>query len=80
MSTACQRYLKSALAERRTVRVAEIELGDIAMQMVFAAMLVNAFHAALENRVVALDRVRIDLHAGLAFGIAIFAALKSSPR
>jgi hypothetical protein len=41
--------------------------------MLLAAMLVDALHAALEDRVEAFDRVRVDLHAGLAVRVAIFA-------
>ena len=37
-------------------------------------MLIDALHAALEDRIVALDRVRVDLRAVAAIGVAIFAA------
>ena len=43
------------------LRVAEIELGQIAVKMLLAAMLVNADHAALEDAVVALDGVGADV-------------------
>ena len=42
-------------AKRGTIRVAKIELSQIAVQVLLAAMLINALHAALEDRVVALD-------------------------
>jgi len=44
----------------RTVVVAELELGHIAVQVALATMLVHALHAALEDREVAFDRVRGD--------------------
>lgn len=47
-------------ADRDTIRVAEIEFGQIAVQMVFGAMLVNALHAALEDRIVAFHGVCVD--------------------
>lgn len=43
------------------------------MQVLLAAMLINAFHAAFENRVVALNRIRIDFSVSLALGKAILA-------
>ena len=35
--------------ELDAVRIAEIELREVAVQMLFAAVLINADHAALEN-------------------------------
>ena len=35
--------------KRDTVVITEVELGKIAMQMLFAAMLIDASHAAFEN-------------------------------
>ena len=46
-------------AELGAVAVAEIELRQIAVQMLFAAMLIDALHAALEDREEAFDRVRM---------------------
>jgi hypothetical protein len=43
-------------AESNALAITKIELGKIAMEMLLAAMLVHALHAALEDRVVALDR------------------------
>lgn len=45
-----------AVTERNAVAVAKIVLRQIAVQVLLTAMLVDALHAALENRVVALDR------------------------
>jgi hypothetical protein len=61
-------------AELSAVRVAEIELGEVAVKVTLAAVLINAFHATLENRVIALNRVRVDLRTRLAVCVAIFAA------
>jgi hypothetical protein len=60
--------------ERRTIIVPEIEFSEIAMQMPLAAMLVDALHAAFEDAVVALDRVRMDLHARFAVRITVLIA------
>ena len=40
--------------------VAEINLSEIARQMVFGTVLIHAFHASLENAEIALNRVRVD--------------------
>src|ERR1700735_668047 len=48
-------------AKRNAVAVAEIKLREITVQMLFGAMLVDALHAALEDRIVALNRVRADV-------------------
>ena len=47
-------------AQPDPVAVAKIKLGKIAVQVFFLAMLVNAFHAALEDRIVAFDRVAVN--------------------
>src|SRR6185369_1567563 len=44
-------------------RIAEIELCQIAMQVLFGAMLIDALHAAFEDREITLNRVRMDLAA-----------------
>jgi hypothetical protein len=54
-------------SERDAIAVTKIELAQIAVQMLFAAMLINALHAALENAVVALQpclcaRRRVHIH------------------
>jgi hypothetical protein len=41
------------------VRVAEIEFRQIAMQMLLAAMLIDAFHAALKDRKEAFRRIGV---------------------
>ena len=43
--------------------VPEIELGRVAVQMLLAAVVVDAPHAALEDREKAFDRVRMGLTA-----------------
>lgn len=42
------------------VVVAEIELRQIAVQVLFRAMLINAFHATLEHAEIVLNRVGVD--------------------
>lgn len=42
--------------------------------MFLRAMLINALHAALEDAVIAFNRVRVDVHAGLSVRIAVFVA------
>ena len=44
-------------AKRNAVAVAKIELGEIAVQVLLAAMLVDALHPAFEDREEALDGV-----------------------
>ena len=55
-------------SEGDAVVVPEIELGEVAVQVLLAAMLANALHAPLEDRVVALDRARVDVTATLLVG------------
>jgi hypothetical protein len=43
------------------------------MKVFLAAMLIDAFHAALEDAVEALQRVCVDLHASLAVCVAVLA-------
>jgi hypothetical protein len=42
--------------------------------VLLAAVLVNALHSPLENRIIALNRVRVDVHSRLAVKIAVFLA------
>ena len=42
--------------------------------MLLAAVLIDALHPALENGVVAFNRIRVDVHASLAVRIAVFLA------
>jgi hypothetical protein len=55
-------------AVRDPVVVAELELRDIPMQMLLGAMLIDALHAALEDREAAFNRV------GMNAATAIFAS------
>src|ERR1700687_1328170 len=48
-------------AEPNAVAISEIEFRKITVQMLLGAMLIDALHAALENRVVAFDRVGGDI-------------------
>jgi hypothetical protein len=50
-------------AKANAIAIPKIELGKIAMQMAFAAMLVNAFHAAFEHAVEAFNGVGVNLAA-----------------
>jgi hypothetical protein len=47
-------------AEPDAIAIAKIEFGKVAMQMPFAAMLIDALHAALEDRIVAFNGVGMD--------------------
>ena len=47
--------------KRGTVGITEIELGKVAVQMLLAAVLIDALHAALEDREATLDGVGIDI-------------------
>src|SRR5206468_7111071 len=47
-------------AKRFTVRIAEIELREIAEQVRFRAVLIDAAHAAFEDREEALNRVCVN--------------------
>jgi hypothetical protein len=49
-----------SITERGARVVAEVKLGKVAVQVLFFAMLIDAFHAALEDREITLDRVRGD--------------------
>jgi hypothetical protein len=57
-------YLLSAVSVIHTKSdaciVSEIELGKVAVEMLFLAVLVGAAHAALEHGEIALDRVCVD--------------------
>ena len=56
--------------ERGATVVAEIELGKVAVQMRFAAMLIDADHAALEDGEHVLNRVGMNDHPAFTTGIA----------
>jgi len=42
---------------RGALRIPKIEFSTAAVQVLFAAMLIDAFHAALENRIIALNSI-----------------------
>jgi len=46
-----------------TIVIAEIELGEITMKVPLAAMLIDAFHAALEHAVEAFDGICMNIPA-----------------
>ena len=45
--------------------IAEIKFGQIAVQVLFGAVLIDALHAAFEDAEIALDGVRMDLATGI---------------
>jgi hypothetical protein len=47
-------------AEPDAIAIAEIEFGKIAVQVFFAAMLIDAFHATFEDREIAFNCVGVD--------------------
>ena len=53
--------------------MSEIELCNVTMQMLFAAMLINAFHASLEYAAIAFNRVCMNLCARRAVSVAVLA-------
>jgi hypothetical protein len=53
--------------EPDVIAVPEIILGKISVQMLLAAMLVDAFHAALEDRIIAFNGVGVNLAANVFF-------------
>jgi hypothetical protein len=52
-------------AERNAVRIAEIKLAQISVEVLLFAMLINAFHAALEDRIEAFNGVGVCLAANV---------------
>ena len=46
--------------QRRAVVVAEVKFREVAVQMLFGAMLIDALHAALEDAEIAFNRVGVD--------------------
>ena len=55
-------------SERRAVAVTEIELGEIAVQVLLAAPLIDALHPALEDAEIAFDGVGVDPAAPILAG------------
>ena len=71
-SLQCQRCaLLIVNTQRDAVVVAELELGHVAVEVLLAAMLVIALHAALEDREEAFDGVCVDRRI---LGIDVLAA------
>ena len=58
-------------AKPNAVTIAEIELGKIAVQMPLAAMLIDAFHAALEDAVVTFNCIGMDRTADIFIGLVV---------
>ena len=48
---------------RNPVVVTKFKLGGVAMKMLFPAVLINAFHAALEDAEITFNRVCVDVAA-----------------
>lgn len=62
-----------AHAKRNAIAVPKVELGQIAVQVLLSTVLINALHAALEDRVVALDCVRVN--RSVTFATHVFIVL-----
>jgi hypothetical protein len=62
-------------SETDAVAIAEIELRKISVQMAFAAMLVNAFHATLEDRIEAFDSIGMDVPANVFLSAMVHALM-----
>jgi hypothetical protein len=57
------------------IAIAEIELGKISVQVFLAAMLVDALHAALEDRIVAFNGVGVNFAANIFFAAVVYALM-----
>jgi hypothetical protein len=55
-------------AKLDAVIITEVEFSDIAVQMLFVAVLINAFHATFEDAVVALNRIGMNGTAHIFLG------------
>lgn len=58
-------------AQRRTVGIPEVELSQIAVQMLLAAVQIDALHAALEDAERAFDGVGVDDGGGVPDVLAL---------
>ena len=58
-------------AKLDAIAIAEIELGEIAVQMPLVTMLVDASHPALEHREETLDRIGVHVAAHVFLGAVI---------
>ena len=56
------RALYVIYAEANAVAIAEAKFREITVKVLFLAVLVNAFHAALENRIVAFNGIGVDFY------------------
>jgi len=56
-----------AVAEFDAVIVAEVKFREVAVQVLLAAVLIDAAHAALEDREEALDRIGVDVTPDIFF-------------
>src|SRR5712671_4761230 len=54
-------------AKSNAIAVAEIELGQISVQMLLFAMLIDALHATLEDRIIAFNGVGVGATANVFF-------------
>ncbi len=61
-------------AELDAIAMTEIELADVAMQMLLVTMLIDALHTAFEHGIEALRRVDTNFDAGQTVFVAIFFA------
>jgi hypothetical protein len=68
------RALRIIYVEADAIAIADVKFREVAVKVLLLAVLVNAFHAALENRVIAFNSVSVDFHAAFVISVAIFAA------
>src|SRR5271169_3787386 len=54
--------------------MAEIEFGQIAVKVLLAAMLIDAFHSALEHGIEAFRAIDADADTAQAIGVGVFLA------
>jgi hypothetical protein len=61
------------------VRIAEVELGEIAVKVLFGAVLIDALDATLEDLVVAFNGVGCNDFVALAADVFVFRVVDGSP-
>jgi hypothetical protein len=54
-----------AAPESGPVIISEVKLGQITVQVLFLAMLIDALHAAFEDRERTFNRIRVDVAASV---------------